>query len=184
MAHGKTAAPEDSGDRRSPCITCVFLTPSEQEFDALRRLLAPTTIRIHHAATLEQARFTLTATRTAVVLTEIAFPDGDWKDAKDMLAQLVPRVELVVAALHADEGFWLDVLDGGAYDLVLKPFRAEEVRRILENAESHAKVQETRRPAEPRRGGPPRVNHYSRALQGKNQPSDLHPAAPNGSRPA
>jgi len=33
---------------------------------------------------------------------------------------------------------WIGVLEQGAYDLIQNPFRADELRRILENAHSHA----------------------------------------------
>jgi FixJ family two-component response regulator len=38
----------------------------------------------------------------------------------------------------ADERLWIGVLEQGAYDLIQNPFRADELRCILENAHSHA----------------------------------------------
>jgi DNA-binding NtrC family response regulator len=35
---------------------------------------------------------------------------------------------------------WIDALEKGAYDLVLKPFVGTELRRILENANAHAQA--------------------------------------------
>jgi DNA-binding NtrC family response regulator len=39
---------------------------------------------------------------------------------------------------YADEKLWVDLLEQGVYDVLLKPFAAEELRRILENARAHA----------------------------------------------
>jgi DNA-binding response OmpR family regulator len=47
---------------------------------------------------------------------------------------------LVVTAAVADESLWLDVLEQGAYDLILKPFVPEELFRILENADAYART--------------------------------------------
>jgi DNA-binding NtrC family response regulator len=103
------------------------------------RLLRPAGIEVHHAATLEQANFLLATSGSSVLVTDTVFFDGTWKDANKMLATGHPQVALVVAAEMADERFWIDVLDQGAFDLVVKPFLAGELRRILENA--NAQVQ-------------------------------------------
>ena len=42
------------------------------------------------------------------------------------------------AARLADERLWLSVLELGAYDLIERPFRGEELRRIIENAHLHS----------------------------------------------
>ena len=127
-----------NGPRRAD-FKCVFLTCSEVESRAVSRLLMPAGIRILPAAMLEQADLLLATTDSAVLLADSAFLDGTWEDALDMVAKSHPRVELVLAAGQADERFWIDVLERGAYDLVLKPFDAGELRRILENANAHAR---------------------------------------------
>lgn len=121
-----------------PGFDCVFLSSSEREFQTVTRLLEPAAIRVHHAALLEQADFLLTITDALVLLSDMAFLDGSWTDTRQMLAKLHPRVSLVLAVEEADEKFWIDVLEQGVYDLVLKPFSADELRRILENARAHA----------------------------------------------
>ncbi len=121
----------DSAAPPDPEFDCVFLSSSEREYQTASRLLKPPGIRIHHAALLEQADFLLTATGALVLLSDMAFLDGSWTDAKGMLAKLHPRVALVLALENADERLWLDVLEQGVYDVVLKPFAADELRRIL-----------------------------------------------------
>jgi len=127
-----SATPHDPG------FDCVFLSSSEREFQTATRLLEPPCIRIHHAALLDRADSLLDATGALVLLSDMAFPGGSWTDAKEMLAKLHPRVALVLALENADERLWVDVLEQGVYDVVLKPFASDELRRILENARAHA----------------------------------------------
>src|SRR5579862_2902561 len=124
-------------------IECVYLTPTEHEFRLAARLLSNTTISLHHAATLEQANFQLSRTRAKVLLTEVRFPDGGWENALEMLADSFPNVPLVLAASDADEHLWIRVLERGAFDLVVKPFGADDLRRILENADAHSRTKES-----------------------------------------
>jgi DNA-binding NtrC family response regulator len=127
----KAAAPPGPG------LDCVFLTSSEPQLESVARLLPRNGIRIHHAAMLEQAEFLLGVTRATVLLTDAEFLDGTWEDAIGLLKSH-PEVALVVTSPQADEGFWIDALERGAYDLIVQPFAGEEVRRILENAHIHA----------------------------------------------
>lgn len=138
-------APEVSSEAKArggarPPIKCVFLTSRESEFRAAAAILSSTRIFLHHAATLEQAEFQLARTRARVLLTELKFPDGSWEDAVDMLLYSYPQAALVLAAPDPDDTLWIHALERGAFDLVAKPFRAEELRRILENADAHSRM--------------------------------------------
>jgi DNA-binding NtrC family response regulator len=124
-------------------IQCVYLTPTEHEFRVAARLLSGSAISMHHAATLEQADFQLARTRAKVLLTELHFPEGVWEDALEMLSESFPQVALVLAASDADEHLWIRALERGAFDLVMKPFRAEDLQRILENADAHCRATES-----------------------------------------
>ncbi len=129
---------KSSGMRNPELRSLVFLTASEEDFQTVARLLAPAEIRVHHVSVLEQAHFLLSITSAHVLLTDTTFQDGTWEAARKMVADFHPRVSVVLAATNADERFWIHVLEQGVYDLVLKPFAAEELVRILENAHVHA----------------------------------------------
>jgi DNA-binding NtrC family response regulator len=135
-AEPETAARNPNG--REPGFGCVYLTSSVREAERASALMEPAQIRIFHAARLEDAEARIKLTRSRVLLTETAFQRGNWKDALQMAARLYPPTALVVAARLADERLWIGVLERGAYDLIQKPFRVDELRRILENAYSHA----------------------------------------------
>jgi DNA-binding NtrC family response regulator len=125
-----------------PCrFECVFLAGCAEESQAVSRLLEPACVTVHHAATLGDAKSLLQETGSEVLLTELTFDGGTWEDARTMLAQTRPRAVLVVTVeqAQADERLWIDALERGAYDLILQPFVAEELQRILDNANAHAR---------------------------------------------
>ncbi len=43
-------------------------------------------------------------------------------------------VRFIVVSRLADARMWVDVLDAGAYDLLVKPFQAEEIRAVVRQA--------------------------------------------------
>ncbi len=95
-------------------------------------------IHIHRSTTLDHAEARLRATKSQVLLTDIAFERGGWEDALRMVARLPLRTAVVLVSRLADERLWIDALERGAYDLILEPFQADEMRRILGNAHFHA----------------------------------------------
>jgi DNA-binding NtrC family response regulator len=97
-------------------------------------------VRLLRAASLEEADLLLADGHCRVLLTEAAFPDGTWQDALALKRTRHPGAVLVVTAESAGEGLWLDALEQGAYDLVLKPFVADELLRVLANADVFARM--------------------------------------------
>ena len=69
-----------------------------------------------------------------VVLTDAALPDGDWRGVLQIVAQAGANIEVVVCSRLGDQKLWLDVLEQGAYDVLVEPYDCEEVRRIVESA--------------------------------------------------
>jgi DNA-binding NtrC family response regulator len=123
---------------RIPGFSCVYLTSSVREAERASSLLESAKIRIYRAAKLGDAEARLRLTRSRVLLADTSFRGGNWTEALQIAMQRRPTTALVVAARLADENLWISVIERGAYDLVVKPFQADELRRILENAHSHA----------------------------------------------
>ena len=69
-----------------------------------------------------------------VVLTDAALPDGDWRGVLQIVAQAGVNIEVVVCSRLGDHKLWIDVLEQGAYDVLVEPYECEEVRRIVEAA--------------------------------------------------
>jgi DNA-binding NtrC family response regulator len=91
-------------------------------------------VALEHARTLAQARSKLLSTDYEAVLTESAFPGGNWLDVLHLARESPREIRVIVTDPHADARFWAEVLNLGAYDLVAQPFEEDEVRRILRNA--------------------------------------------------
>ncbi len=114
-------------------FSCVYLTSSIPSAALASSMVESAQIHIHPSTGLDDARARLKATKSRVLLADVAFEGGNWRDALRMTA-LLPRTALVVASHLADERLWIGALEQGAYDLILKPFQAEDLRHILENA--------------------------------------------------
>jgi DNA-binding NtrC family response regulator len=72
------------------------------------------------------------------VLCEREFPEGNWREAlQELQARRVASPAIVVSQTSgADEGIeeWADVLEAGAFDLLLAPSREYSVLAMLEHA--------------------------------------------------
>jgi DNA-binding NtrC family response regulator len=69
-----------------------------------------------------------------VVVTDTALPDGDWRRVLEIVAQECENTEVVVSLQLGDHMLWLDVLEQGAYDVLVEPYQRVEVQRIVEAA--------------------------------------------------
>ena len=87
--------------------------------------------RTCQARTCREAFALLNTERVAVIICERSLPDGEWKDLLDKLAPLSVPPCLIVTSRAADEWLWAEVLNLGGYDVLAKPFDAEEVSRVV-----------------------------------------------------
>ena len=70
-----------------------------------------------------------------VVICENSLPDGDWKLLLGALDDVPSRPSLIVFSRAGDERLWAEVLNLGAFDLLLgDPFVPEEVLRVTQSA--------------------------------------------------
>ena len=119
-------------------FSCVYLTSSVRVAEMASALVDSVQIHVYRSTTLDSAEARLRVTNSRVLLTDISFERGGWEDALRMAARLPRRPVVVLVSRLADERLWIDALERGAYDLILEPFQADEMRRILENAHFHA----------------------------------------------
>jgi two-component system, chemotaxis family, chemotaxis protein CheY len=71
-----------------------------------------------------------------VVLTDAALPDGDWLRVLQIVAHAGANIEVVVCSRLGDHKLWMDVLEQGAYDVLVEPYQHDEILRIVEAAAS------------------------------------------------
>jgi DNA-binding response OmpR family regulator len=66
------------------------------------------------------------------ILAEREFPDGlGWKRLLDEVQNMVGLQPVIVASRLGDDCLWAEVLNLGAYDLLMKPFDGEETVRVV-----------------------------------------------------
>jgi DNA-binding NtrC family response regulator len=112
-------------------INCVVLTSFRSEFTFLQNVFERTGIRMHHAESLDQADFLLTATESTVLLSDVIFADGFWQGALSVLSDNHPLVTMLVIADPVDKPFLRDLFKRGACGVIWKPFQFGEVRRLI-----------------------------------------------------
>jgi len=123
-------APSDSSTP-GPGLTVVMASPSKDDHHTLRRICRHWKWRAYQAHTCREALSLVRQRRIPVVICERNLPDGDWTSVLGGLKELPHRPQLIVSSRLADHRLWADVLDLGGYDLLISPFDAGEVSRVV-----------------------------------------------------
>jgi len=144
-----TPEPSPQAASRKSGIDCVFLTCLDSDFAVFHGLLRSSRIRMHRARTMDEADFLLTVTEATVLLSETVFLDGTWIDAARMLANVHPSVRLLVMMDTIETACSADALRRGAFTVVCKPIRLNDLRRAIQAAHGGVRLEAER--AEARR---------------------------------
>lgn len=105
---------------------------SHDECASLQRILSRTDWVLRFAPTFADAEAELRASSFGVVICAGRFGDGRcWKDVLNAIQRMPIPPQLIVADRLADDALWSEVLNLGCYDLLMTPFEAEEVRRVV-----------------------------------------------------
>ena len=113
----------------------ALLVMSHERRSPLLKSLKLLDIEVLAVETCQQARALLqTHPPVDVVITQVTLPDGNWCDVFKYLVDNAVQASLVVSSPHADEILWSEVLWRGAYDLIVEPYQADELRKTLEGA--------------------------------------------------
>jgi DNA-binding NtrC family response regulator len=105
--------------------TFVTSLLSEQDLGPVQESLANSGVLIVPASGVEEAA----GKSAAVVLLDAdSFP---WRETIMQLRTLNPDARVILVTRHVDARMWVDALNGGAYDLVSKPFHARELRSVV-----------------------------------------------------
>jgi DNA-binding NtrC family response regulator len=60
--------------------------------------------------------------------------DGAWSDALDLVFKQCPDLPVIVYSSTGDEQEWIQVLESGAFDLLIPPYQKRTVLPVLEQA--------------------------------------------------
>ncbi len=113
------------GDEAS---SLLLISPHESDHCAFAAIFAATPWTLHFAYTWEEAQECLEENSVAVVVCDSELPDGNWRSVLKGLVHVSCAPLLIVASRLADERLWAEVLNHGAYDVILKPFEPAETR--------------------------------------------------------
>lgn len=70
----------------------------------------------------------------SAVICDRELPDSDWRGVLSRVGNLPHPPPLIVTTSFADDSFWAEVLNRGGYDVLMKPYAAEEVLRTVRSA--------------------------------------------------
>jgi DNA-binding NtrC family response regulator len=116
---------------QDPAGVLLSISPVNEDHTVLKRILEPLRWRIEEAGCCEAAFQTLFRCPVSVIITSDMLPDGDWTRVLRHTQARSRTPNLIVASRLADERLWAEVLNLGGYDVLIKPFEADEVRRVV-----------------------------------------------------
>jgi DNA-binding NtrC family response regulator len=149
---------ERRGMERRPAdlVAVLSISPNEEDHTVLKgifkaaewRLYSEAKWHLHPVLTLQSATTVLQQIRIPLVLCDTDLSSGGWREIVAQTAALPDFPLVIVSSRMADADLWAEALNLGAYDVLAKPFDAQEVTRILSLAWLHWTA--TRKPtAEP-----------------------------------
>lgn len=116
-----------------------------EDEEAIRAALARELVEAGHAVRTEaSAAAALTAVvewKPEVVVLDLGLPDIDGRDVLGMIRG-VSEVPIIVATARDDESTMIAVLDAGADDYVVKPYRAEQIEARMRAVLRRARARE------------------------------------------
>lgn len=118
-------------------VRVLAVSPHDNDLAVLARILSHSAWTFLSAEGVSQARKLLQSHHVNVVLSDRRLPDGDWKAILNLTAGMQEPAQLVVLSQDGDERLWAEVLNMGAWDILMKPFHPKEVYRTIHAAWQH-----------------------------------------------
>ena len=115
-------------------FSVLAVGPFDDHLLQLIRILSKSGCQVDWAEDLEQAEFALSDREFPVVLCDVQYKNGTWRDVTASAERLRRPPFVIVTATQASDGLWEEVLTGGAYAVLAKPFIPEEVVRSVSRA--------------------------------------------------
>lgn len=115
-------------------ISVLVVTPSPNDFDLIASSLAPEDCEVLPAnCLLEAVLHQVAKPDPSVVVYDTDSPE-EWRQALQRFLTVRRQTRVVLVSRLADDQMWMDVLDNGGFDLVMKPFQPLEIRSVVRGA--------------------------------------------------
>lgn len=121
----------------SSTVRVLAVSPNESDLTVLSRIIDHSAWTFDAASGVSEARQHLKSHCTHVVVCDTKLPDGDWKDMLELICSLPDAPQLIVTSRDADDRLWAEVLNRGAWDVLIKPFHPKEVYQTVHLAWRH-----------------------------------------------
>ena len=115
-------------------IRVLSISKHPEDHATLRRILTGLPWEVSAVTNCRQAVGQLTREQISLIFCESLLEDGTWKSILGHIRGDARPPLLVVTSRVADEHLWAEVLNLGGYDVLAKPFNAEEVRHVCTTA--------------------------------------------------
>ncbi|HEY1336839.1 MAG TPA: hypothetical protein VGF59_04985 [Bryobacteraceae bacterium] len=134
--------PAGSVSNSAAFVTVLSISPVPEDHASLERILSRLESRLQvkspwticATSRLDSALPMLRKNAIPIVLSESDLLPGTWRDVLKETASLPDPPHLIVSSRLADDYLWAEALNLGAYDVLAKPFDAQEVIRVLTSA--------------------------------------------------
>ena len=123
----------------TPRISIVALVVSDHDREVLNCISNREPVDIHFAESHVDAWEAMNRLNSPVILYDRDWPNAEWRATVQALASSPHRSCVILASRVADDYLWQELIRCGGYDLLAKPFRADDVARALKLAFSYWK---------------------------------------------
>jgi DNA-binding response OmpR family regulator len=118
-------------------VRALLLGEFEEDRLLVQKVFRRSHWRLFEAHNRRRALECLERDAPQVVIAESDLADWSWKQVLRDLNRLSKPPQLVVTSRTADELLWAEVLSSGGYDVLARPFAAEELERVVASACAH-----------------------------------------------
>jgi DNA-binding response OmpR family regulator len=118
-------------------VRALLLGEFEEDRLLVQKVFRQSAWRLFEAHDRHRALECVERNAPQVVIVESNLAGWNWKQVLRDLNRLSKPPQLVVTSRTADELLWAEVLNIGGYDVLARPFAAEELERVVASACAH-----------------------------------------------
>jgi len=112
-------------------LTTLLVSPSERDQTALIRLFAQSNWNLYSSFTTDEALVVLRREVVPVVICDRDLALDSWRSFVQQANALCPAPRMILASREVGQPLWADVLQVGAYDLLMMPWDVRQVRKVI-----------------------------------------------------